>query len=60
MKYAVVVDNLVLGLADWDGVTEWTPPFGGIAIPVADGQACEAGWIHNAETGQFEEPSPGA
>lgn len=44
MKYAVVLDNVVLCVAEWDGVADWQPPFGGAAVPLSNDEKCEAGW----------------
>lgn len=56
MRYAVVVDGVVVCVADWDGQTEWEPPFGGIAIPVANAENCEAGWRHDPALQTFLKP----
>ena len=42
-------------VADWDGVTEWEIPFGGVAIPLEDQSRCEAGWHHDDASGSFFE-----
>lgn len=47
MKYAVVLENVVLCVSEWDGVAPWTPPFGGAAIRLADGEPCEAGYSYS-------------
>lgn len=53
MKYAVVLNGTVMCVADWDGVTPWEIPFGGIAIPINKAQFCEAGWTYDIATGAF-------
>lgn len=52
MRHAIVLNNQVVGVAEWDGQSEWVPPFGGIAIPLAE-EHCEVGWIYNPQTRQF-------
>jgi hypothetical protein len=44
MKYAVVLTDTVVCVADWDGQTQWEPPFGGTAVPLHPNETCEAGW----------------
>ncbi len=55
MKYAVVLNGIVMCVADWDGVSEWEVPFGGVAISLADQIRCEAGWHHDVASGSFVE-----
>ena len=61
MRYAVVLDNVVLCVSEWDGSTVWEPPFGGTAVPLAPDEKCEAGWsfIATAEP-RFDPPMDGA
>ena len=55
MRYAVVLNGIVMCVADWDGVSEWEVPFGGIAIPLADQSRCEAGWQYDNASNSFFE-----
>ena len=36
-RYAIVRDGVVENVSDWDGVTDWSPPEGTIAVLDKDG-----------------------
>jgi hypothetical protein len=54
MRYAVVKDNLVVNIIEWDGQSEWSPPEGASAHQF-DG-AASPGWTWN--DGVPVDPSP--
>ena len=54
MQYALLDStNTVVNVVEWDGITQWTPPAGHIAIPLIDGGI---GWTF--ADGQFIPPPP--
>lgn len=42
-KYAVILDGIVINIADWDGEQEWSPNEG-VAVPAPDN--VEIGWAY--------------
>ncbi|WP_112198577.1 hypothetical protein [Rahnella sp. NRRL B-41462] len=53
--YAVIdiSTNIVINRIDWDGVQEWAPPDGCIAVRVDDPAAGGIGDSYNPKTGGF-------
>ena len=52
MKYAIIENNEVTNVTLWDGVTEWSPPEGSIAVACPD--EVGPGWTY--EDGTFVAP----
>lgn len=56
-RYAVIVDGAVFTIASWDGVTSWTPPGGGVAVELVEGEECGLWYLYNPEaTPRFSSP----
>lgn len=56
MRYAIIVSEtgLVENVCEWDGVSEWTPAEGHVAV--ASDEA-GPGWIYDAESQTFSPPA---
>ena len=50
-RYAIIENGSVTGVAEWDGVTAWTPPSG---VPVACDETVATDWTYDGS--QFIAP----
>ena len=55
MNYAVIdsTSNIVINTVVWDGVAQWSPPDGCIAV---QSDLAGIGWIYNPQDGSFTPP----
>jgi hypothetical protein len=44
MNYAVIEDNDVINTIVWDGVADWSPPEGAVAVLIDEGVQCGTGF----------------
>jgi hypothetical protein len=56
-QYAVVANNVVVNLVEWDGVSAWSPPAGTTASPTS-GAPVSIGWLWNAGVPTDPNPPP--
>lgn len=59
MRYAIVRNNTVENVVEWDGVTPWAPPAGATAMPL-NGTTCSPGWAwaNGAPVAPAKAPDP--
>lgn len=53
MKYAIILDGLVIGVAIWDGKAEWNPTCDEL-VELSDDSAIGPGWSY--VNGEFVAP----
>lgn len=54
-NYAVVENGSVINVVVWDGVSEWAPPDGAIAVDIPDDVPVGIGWLYDGST--FSQPT---
>lgn len=58
MRYAVIISGIVDNLIVWDGVSEWQPPPGGVAVQLGDSEWCDIGCLYDKDADPRFYPSP--
>lgn len=46
-RYAIVKDNAVENVAEWDGTTLWSPSKENICIKIEDGATADIGYLYD-------------